>query len=140
MHHHTAIAREMLSATTQQTFPSFEQVSASSCCSSSSACRPALPIPDGTGCRSRTLSAHSRLTRNQLGLMDDRNATGSTFCNDKKMHQFLPPPAPFVLFTRLFSPHFYQLLQNSTRHIGSAADAEFVQLTQSFLSDHHLTL
>lgn len=60
-----------------------------------------------------------------------------------------------VLFT-LLSSHFHQLLKNSTHHIGSAADAEaknetcvaghrcstweFVQLAQSFLSGHHLTL
>lgn len=59
---------------------------------------------DGNGCRSRILSAHSRLTSNQLGLMNDGNATGSTFCNDKKkkMHSVLPPPSHCPLYTALF--------------------------------------
>lgn len=139
----------MLSSKTWQTFPSFRRVSASSSCSSTPTPGPAGPISDGNGCRSRILSAHSRLTSNQLGLMNDGNATGSTFCSDTNA------PHLTVLFTLLFS-YFHQLLQNSTHHIGSAADAEaknetcvaghrcstweFVQLAQSFFSGHYLTL
>ncbi len=143
--------RETLSGQTWQTFPSFRQVMASSNCCSSPTPGPAGPISDGNGCRSRILSAHSRLTSNQLGLMNDGNATGST-----AMTKNAPISAPHltVLFT-LLSSHFHQLLKNSTHHIGSAADAEaknetcvaghrcstweFVQLAQSFLSGHHLT-
>lgn len=101
-----------------QTFPSFRQVLASSSCSSSPTPGPAGPISDGNGCRSCILSAHSRLTSNQLRLM---NATGSTAMT--KMHQFLPAHLT-VLFTQLFFPHFHQLLKNSTHRIGWAADAE----------------
>lgn len=145
----------MLSVKTWQTFPSLRQVSASLSCGSSPAPGPAGPISDGNGCGSRILSAHSRLTSNQLGLMNDWNATGSAAMT--KMHSFLRPPLPHltVLFAPLFL-HFHQLLKNSTHHIGSAADAEaknearvaghrcstwdFVQLARSFLSGHHLTL
>lgn len=43
----------------------------------------------------------------------------------KKSTSFCPPTHPFdcPLYTAFF-PHFHQLLQNSTHHIGSAADAE----------------
>lgn len=76
-----------------RTFPSFRQVLASSSCSSSPTPGPAGPISDGNGCRSRILSAHSRLTRNQLGLMNAPGCPAMT-----KMHQSLPAHLT-VLFT-----------------------------------------
>lgn len=80
------MTRSMLSGKTWQTFPSLRQVLASWSCSSTPTPGPAGPICDVDGCRSRILSAHSRLTSNQLGLMNDGNATGSTFCK-----RFCPP-------------------------------------------------
>lgn len=41
-----------------------------------------------------------------------------------KMHPCLPPPPIWLSPLHCFSPHFHQLPQNSTHHIGSAADAE----------------
>lgn len=76
-----------------RTFPSFRQVLASSSCSSSPTPGPAGPISDGNGCRSRILSAHSRLTRNQLELMNAPGCPAMT-----KMHQSLPAHLT-VLFT-----------------------------------------
>lgn len=111
------MTRSMLSGKTWQTFPSLRQVSASWSCSSTPTPGPAGPICDVDGCRIRILSAHSRLTSNQLGLMNDGNATGSTFCN-----RFCPP-FDCPLYAAFFF-YFHQLLQNSTHHIGSAAEAE----------------
>lgn len=126
---------------------------------------PAGPIWDGNGCWSRILSARSRLTSNQLELMNDGNATGSTsssFFAMTKMHRFLPLRLT-VLFTRRFLLYFFspppfsinhyrvalitpaQLLmlklKNVTRFVGHRCHASNLRsLPRAFLSGRYLTL
>lgn len=131
-----------------QTFPSFRQVLASSSCSSSPTPGPAGPISDGNSCRSRILSAHSRLTSNQLRLM---NATGSTamtkltsFCLHiwlSSLHCFFPLIS--INYLRVALIALVQLLMPrlKMKHVLPGTDVALVNLCSllaCLLSGHHL--